>query len=278
VIRAEEWISSTPKHVVLYKAFGWEAPQFFHMPLLRNSDKSKISKRKNPVSINYYRDCGYLPRALLNFLGTMGWSFGGDVEKFTLQQMIEVFSWERMSLGGPVFNLEKLAWLNEQYIKDLTDGELADALIAWRFSREQLMRMVPLVRNRIKKLDDTLGKVDFLYAGDLDYKPVIAELAVPDVAPHDVAKALVAFVERFEAREGFTAAMLDEEAKLWVLGLGWKPKHAFMVLRVAISGRSASPELFPTMEVLGKEMTRRRLRRAAEALAALPKPKPAPAS
>src|SRR5678816_3203687 len=103
VIRAEEWISSTQKHVLLYQAFDWEAPQFIHMPLLRNTDKSKISKRKHPVSINYYRDTGYLPHALLNFLGLMGWSFGGDREKFTLDEMIGVFSWERMSLGGPVF-------------------------------------------------------------------------------------------------------------------------------------------------------------------------------
>ena len=119
VIRAEEWISSTPKHVLLYQAFGWEPPQFIHMPLLRNADKSKISKRKNPVSINYYRDAGILPEALLNFLALMGWSFGEDREKFTLAEMIEVFSWDRMSLGGPVFDLDKLTWLNEQYIHEL---------------------------------------------------------------------------------------------------------------------------------------------------------------
>ena len=273
VVRAEEWMSSTPKHVALYKAFGWEAPAWHHMPLLRNTDKSKISKRKHPVSINYYRDCGYLPQALLNFLGTMGWSFGNDIEKFTLAQMTEVFSWDRISLGGPVFDLVKLASLNEKYIKELSDEELADALIEWRFSRDKLARVMPLVRNRIKKLDDVIAKIDFVYAGDLDYKPVLGELAVPEVAPADVGKALLAFVERFEAREGFTAAMLDEEATAWLAGLGWPKKSAFMVLRVATSGRTQSPELFPTMEVLGKEITRRRLRMAAAALAAIPKPK-----
>src|SRR5438046_1848364 len=110
VIRAEEWISSTQKHVLLYRAFGWDAPQFIHMPLLRNADKdkTKISKRKQPVSVNYYRDIGILPEALLNFLGTMGWSFGGDREKFTLQDMIDVFSWDRISPGGPVVNPERL--------------------------------------------------------------------------------------------------------------------------------------------------------------------------
>ena len=98
------------------------------MPLLRNADKSKISKRKNPVSINYYRDIGILPQALLNFLGAMGWSFGGDREKFTLDEMIAVFSWDRISLGGPVFDLDKLTWLNEKYIHELSYEQLADAV------------------------------------------------------------------------------------------------------------------------------------------------------
>src|SRR5260370_10256090 len=112
VTRSEEWISSTPKHVQLYRAFGWDPPRFIHMPVLRNADKSKISKRKNPVSLDYYRDAGYLPEALLNFLGLMGFSIGGDREKFTVDEMVRDFSWEKVSLGGPVFDLQKLSWLN----------------------------------------------------------------------------------------------------------------------------------------------------------------------
>jgi glutamyl-tRNA synthetase len=152
VIRAEEWISSTQKHVLLYQAFGWDRPQFLHMPLLRNADKdkTKISKRKQPVSVNYYRDIGILPEALLNFLGTMGWSFGGDREKFTLQEMIEVFSWDRISLGGPVLNLEKLTWLNEKYIHDLSIDELADRAIAWRINRDYLREVLEMVQKRIR--------------------------------------------------------------------------------------------------------------------------------
>jgi len=127
VIRAEEWISSTPKHVGLYRAFGWEEPTWIHMPLLRNPDKSKISKRKNPVSLDYYRDAGYLPEALLNYLGTMGWSLSADRDKFGLDEMIEAFSWDRISLGGPVFDLAKLTDLNGQYIRDLAPAELVAA-------------------------------------------------------------------------------------------------------------------------------------------------------
>src|SRR5262249_2988714 len=196
VIRAEEWISSTQKHVLLYRAFGWEPPVFIHMPLLRNADKdkTKISKRKQPVSINYYREIGILPEALLNFLGTMGWSFGGDREKFTLEEMIEVFSWDRVSLGGPVFNLDKLVWLNEKYIHELSTDELADRVIAWRLNREFLVSALPLVQTRIRKLDEVIPATEFLYSGDLDYGPVLGDMVVPDVAPADVGKALLAYV------------------------------------------------------------------------------------
>src|SRR5439155_27386353 len=248
VIRAEEWISSTQKHVLLYRAFGWPEPEFIHMPLLRNSDKSKISKRKHPVSINYYRDSGILPQALLNFLGLMGWSFGGDREKFTLADMIEVFSWDRISLGGPVFDLAKLTWLNEQYIHELSYEQLADAVVAWRLNKDYLVRVLPLVRERIKKLDEVIPATEYFFSGDLDYTPLLAEMVVPEVAASDVAKALLDFVERFEARDGWSAAMLEECARTWCEALGWKTKHAFMLLRLAVTGRKASPPLFETMD------------------------------
>jgi glutamyl-tRNA synthetase len=264
VVRAEEWISSTPKHVLLYQAFGWEPPQFFHMPLLRNADKSKISKRKNPVSINYYREIGILPQALLNFLATMGWSFGGDREKFTLDEMIAEFDWKRMSLGGPVFDLAKLTWLNEQYMHELSIEELADRLIAWRLNRDFLVKLLPLVQKRVKKLDEVIPLTEFFFSGDLDYKPVAAQLAVEGVAAPAVGKALLAYVERFEARDGWSKEMLEEEAGKWLAELGWTPKQGYSLLRVALTARGASPPLFETMEVLGKEIARRRLRRAAE--------------
>jgi glutamyl-tRNA synthetase len=268
VIRAEEWISSTQKHVLLYKAFGWEQPEFIHMPLLRNADanKTKISKRKQPVSINYYRDIGILPNALLNFLGTMGWSFGGDREKFTLDEMISVFSWDRISLGGPVFDLDKLKWLNEQYLHALDYEQLADALIAWRINKDYLAKVLPLVRERIKKLDEFIPATEYFFSGDLDYTPVLAEMVVPEVAGHDVGKALLDYVERFEAKDGWSGAQLEELGRVWTEAHGWKTKHAFMLLRLAVTGRKASPPLFQTMEVLGKEITRRRLRQAAAVL------------
>ena len=266
VIRAEEWISTTGIHVVLYAAFGWEPPQFFHMPLLRNADKdkSKISKRKNPVSINYYRDSGILPHALLNFLGTMGWSFGGDREKFTLDEMIDAFTWERMSLGGPVFDLKKLTWLNEQYIHEMTAEQLADALLGWRLNKEYLLRLLPLAQKRIKKLDEFIPLTEYFFSGDLDYAPLLAEMAIPEVTPADVSKGILAFVDRFEARDGWSVEMLEQELTAWIEAIGWKVGNAKGVLRIAVTGRKSSPEISQVMAALGKEITRRRLRKAAE--------------
>ncbi len=267
VIRAEEWISSTPKHVLLYRAFGWDQPAWHHMPLLRNVDKSKISKRKNPVSINYYRDAGILPQALLNFLGLMGWSFGDDREKFTIDEMVAAFSWDRVSLGGPVFDLDKLTWLNEKYLHELSYEQLVDALLGWRLSRAHLLKIVPLVRERIKRLDELIPLTEYFFSGDLDYTAVAAELAVPDVSPAGVAQGLLALVDKLDARDGWDAKGLEEEGRTWAGELGWKTKHAFMLLRLVVTARKASPPLFDTMAVLGKEVTRRRMRQAAELLA-----------
>ena len=147
VIRAEEWISSTPKHVLLYHAFGWQLPRFWHMPLLRNLDKSKISKRKNPVSLIYYRQAGFLPEAMINFLGLMGGGMpdgtGPVAEKFTLGEMVERFDVKNIRLGGPVFDLTKLKWLNGEYLRALTPEKLLH-----RPARNHPQRQLPPARSR----------------------------------------------------------------------------------------------------------------------------------
>jgi glutamyl-tRNA synthetase len=173
-----------------------------------------------------------------------------------------------MSLGGPVFDLEKLKWLNEQYLHELDYSTLADQLIAWRLNKDFLVRVLPLVRERVRKLDEIIPATEYFFSGDLDYAPVIAEMTVPEVAPADVAKALLDYVERFEAKDGWNAAQLEELGRTWSEALQWKTKHAFMLLRLAVTGRKASPPLFQTMEVIGKELVRRRLREAAKAIAA----------
>src|SRR6202453_1353778 len=181
VIRAEEWISSTPKHVLLYKAFGWDLPRFWHMPLLRNVDKSKISKRKNPVSLIYYRDSGYLPQALINFLGLMGGGMAQPTEQeivskglnvkegdiFSLPDMLQKFDFQRISLGGPVFDLTKLKWLNGEYLRALSPEAFFQTLRTTLFSDDYLRAIAPLVQTRIDTLTQCGDLADFFFKDDV---------------------------------------------------------------------------------------------------------------
>lgn len=265
VIRAEEWISSTPKHVILYDAFGWEAPEWIHMPLLRNPDGSKISKRKQPVSIDYYHDIGILPEALLNFLALMGWSFGEGREKFNLDEMIENFAWEKISLGGPVFDTEKLAWLNGAYIRDLSPDQLLERLHAWRLNDDFLKQVVPLLHERMRRLDEFIPAAAFYFSGDLDYTGV-SELVPKKRTPAETAKMLGRVLEILDAQPRFETEPLDTQLHALMEESGWKARELFMTLRVAVTGRAVSPPLLESMQVIGREITRRRVRQAIEFL------------
>jgi glutamyl-tRNA synthetase len=266
VIRAEEWLSSTPKHVELYKAFGWQAPEWIHMPLLRNSDKSKISKRKNPVSLDYYRAAGFLPEALLNYLGTMGWSISGDRERFTLAEMIEAFTWDRMSLGGPVFDLVKLSATNADYLRALDDDGIVARLRQWRLGDDYLRQLVPLVRQRVQRMDEFVPMTEFFFAGDLDYTAVAKDLVIKNRAAKDVATCLLGFVEALDVQRDFSPAALEAATRAYAEKLAWDPKEVFMVVRMAATARKATPPLFETLSVLGRDLTRRRLRLCGEYL------------
>lgn len=273
VIRAEEWLSSTPKHVALYQSFGWQAPEWVHMPLLRNADKSKISKRKNPVSLDYYQDAGFLPEALLNYLGTMGWSISGDREKFTLDEMVEAFDFGRVSLGGPVFDLVKLSAMNADYLRALPDAEIVRRLRAWRLSDEKLASLVPLVRERIQRLDEFVPLTDFFFSGDVDYASVQKELALKNRTAKDVMDALTAFGEELDTSRDFSIAGLDALARAFAEKSGWSTKELFMLLRLAATGKKATPPLFETLAALGRELVRRRIRQCIEYIKKMPAPK-----
>ncbi|RYE92102.1 MAG: glutamate--tRNA ligase, partial [Oxalobacteraceae bacterium] len=272
VVRAEEWITSTPKHVLLYQGFGWEVPEFVHMPLLRNQDKSKISKRKNPVSLNYYREAGFYPEAMLNYLAMMGWTMPDGREKFSLADMIDNFTFERISLGGPVFDVPKLTWLNGLYIRETS----TDALIErWRqtvFTDAALKAIAPLVHERIEKLEDLLEHTAFFFGGDVSLDPVACKELVPKKRNAQEAQAaLEAVLELIDAQPNLQAVDLEAKMRAVCEGLGWKTKELFMPVRVAVTGRKATPPLFETMQHLGKERCRRRLRAAIAYLKAQPK-------
>lgn len=265
VIRAEEWITSTPKHVLLYRAFGWEEPTWVHMPLLRNQDRSKISKRKNPVSLNYYRDAGIKPEALLNYLGMMGWTMPNGEEKFTVAEMVEAFTFDRISLGGPVFDPAKLTWLNGLYLREAGPEAMVEELRKHILSDEALAKVAPLVVERIDKLEDFMAYAGFFFVGDVEYDEAARKELVPKKrTPKDTRKALERVVEMIDALPELRAEVLEEGLRKICEEIDWKAKDLFMPVRVAVTGRKATPGLFETMEVLGKEKCRRRLRKAIE--------------
>jgi glutamyl-tRNA synthetase len=259
VIRAEEWISSTPLHALLYQAFGWEPPEFIHLPLLRNLDKSKMSKRKNPVSISYYQRQGFLPETLLNFLALQGWSMPNDEEIFTLDEMIQNFTMDRISLGGPVFDLKKLLRFNGIYIRKLSTSELRHRLIESSIKR-QMARMndVPyfekvasLFQERLKLLSDFDMAAHFLFTGALAYN--IRELVPKGKNLNQTKSALFAAMEAFRPVNDWTTAALEHKNRDFCEEINWSTNDFFMFLRIIITGSTQSPPLFETMEVLGKE-------------------------
>jgi glutamyl-tRNA synthetase len=268
VIRAEEWLSSLPKHVELYRGFGWKEPVFCHLPLLRNADRSKISKRKNPVSLNFYRGAGFLPEAMLNYLALMGWAMPDEREEFSLDEFVEAFTLERISLGGPVFDIEKLKWLNGKYLRRLTPLELRDRLRAGPLSDGHLLQILPLVQERIDTLEAFSEYASFFFVGDLAYdEPALAAMVPKGRAPAEAAKVLRALLEEeVDPILEWNAAALEAALRGFGDDAGWAPNELFMAVRVATTGRAASPPLFETLAVLGKETCRRRLRRAADVL------------
>ena len=276
VIRAEEWISSTPKHVLLYNAFGWELPRFWHMPLLRNIDKSKISKRKNPVSLIYYRESGYLPQAILNFLGLMGGGMpasgspeGGDTraknleaEIFSLDQMIERFAFEKISLGGPVFDLTKLKWLNGEYLRALSPEAFFEQLRTVVFSDEHLKRIVPLVQTRIETLAQFGDMAGFFFKDEVMPPP---EVFVPKKRTLEETIAFAAEQLSVLEATNFTVEELEPALKQLGTQKEWPVKDNFMLLRAIVTGKTASPPLLESMIVFGKARTLDRVRRFIDA-------------
>jgi len=266
VIRAEEWLSSLPKHVELYRAFGWNQPVFCHLPLLRNADRSKISKRKNPVSLNYYRRAGYLPEALLNYLALMGWAMPDEREEFSLEEFTQSLALERITLGGPIFDLGKLSWLNGKYIRGLTVQQFHERLRTGLLADEYLLQVLPLVQERIEKLEDFIDYARFFFVGEVHYDADALKKLVPKgKTPRDTAKTLRALLEEhLDPLLDWRVERLESILRSFCETTGWTPQEAFMTVRIAVTGRAASPPLFETMTVLGKEVCRQRMRRAIE--------------
>ena len=277
VVRGEEWISSTPKHILLYRWLGWDVPAFAHMPLLRNTDKSKISKRKNPAArLTWFLEQGYLPEALRNFLQLLAYPpvvEGEDVASF--EEFVAAFDWAKVNTTGPIFDLAKLNALNGHYIRALPADELADRVVEFAVREGQwtqpspaevalLRRAVPLVQERLVLLSEAVPKLAYLFSSDddLTIDPDALAKAGPDAVPV-VAAATEALTALGEWDHEAIQAALREAL---VEGMGIKPKFAFGPVRLAVTGSNVSPPLFESMELLGRESSLARLAKPAALL------------
>ncbi|MGH2344757.1 MAG: glutamate--tRNA ligase, partial [Chloroflexota bacterium] len=252
VVRGEEWISSTPKHVVLYEAFGWPLPAFIHMPLLRNADKSKISKRKNNTSLDWYRDQGYLPAALLNYLALQGWSMPDARETFSLDEFIAAFTWDRIVTGGPIFDLKRLNDLNGQYIRMLSPDRLIDALepfLPTQVDRSLLPRIVPLVQTRMDRLTQFYELAGFFFAEPAYEIALLTEQRLGAERSHALLRRVRDLLDRLPSWDVVT---MEQSFRALTEAEGVKMRQTAEVARVAITGSKAGPPLFESMELLGR--------------------------
>jgi glutamyl-tRNA synthetase len=273
VIRGEEWLSSTPKHVLLYQAFGWEPPEFYHLGLLRNADRSKLSKRKNPVSVFYYRTLGYLPETFLNFLATLGFSMPDGRERFSIDELVANFDLSRVSVGGPVFDPVKLAAWNGEDMRAMPVDELVARIQRDVLSTARLTQMVELSRERISRLDDLIPFASFFFGASIDLRPVLGEFALKGRTRAEVIDVLALFLEDIEkdrAARSFTKEAIEAFSRAFCERTGWKTKEIFGLLRLAVTGRVAAPPLFDTLAACGKDRVRLRLRETIDTLRTLP--------
>lgn len=260
VLRGEEWLPSAPKHQLLYQYFGWEMPTLCHMPLLRNPDKSKLSKRKNPTSINYYKDIGVLPEALLNYLGRMGWSMPDEREVFTLADMIEHFDVQRVSLGGPIFDVEKLNWLNGQWIRDLTPTELLARILNWQNDSKKLEDIAEAIQPRINLLSEAVDWSKFFF----NHMPTLT----PEMFEHkklsqeQVRQSLQFAIWRLEQTFTWNNETVSQVLMDLAKQMDIKLRDFISTFFIAIAGSTSATPIMHAMVTLGPDLTFARLRHA----------------
>ncbi len=264
VIRGDEWVSSTPKHVLLYDVFGWKAPVFMHMPLLLGRDGRKLSKRKNPTSIFYYRDSGYLPEAFVNFLTLMGYSSTDGKEIYPLDDVIKEFDAKRIGVSGAVFDVTKLDWINQQYIiQQIPEEKLWERLKQWNFNDAFMNRLIPLVHSRMKNFGDFIELSDFLFINRLPYTQELFELS--GVSNAKKAAIYQTFIWEMDKSENWTGSGMNEASRKISEFFGVHHKKVVMPLLFAcIMGKRHGLPLFDSVDLLGKDRVRVRLLQSME--------------
>jgi glutamyl-tRNA synthetase len=271
VIRGEDHLSNTPKHIALIRALGYREPTFGHIPLILNADRSKMSKRKIQTAMTAYREEGYLPEAMVNFMAFLGWSPGTEEEVFTLDELTERFEIGHVHKGGAVFDRDRLDHLNGVYIRTMTDEQLALRLRPWvpdEIGDDDLLRMVPLIKERLTKLGDVAGLIGFVWEPD----QVVASWYGPELlhprkgGPAEARAALDGARDVLTAIDDadFSAELLEQRCRSAADEMGVKAGEFFTPIRVAVTGRTVSPPLFDSLELLGRDrsLTRIELARA----------------
>lgn len=282
VMRGDEWISSAPKHVLEYAAFGWQPPVFAHLPLILGKDRTKLSKRHGATDVRAYREMGYLPEALVNFLALLGWSppEGRDAENpeiLSREEIVRLFDLDRVGVTPSVFDTDKLDWMNGFYLRQLPAERLAEAVTPFlqqaglvpsdplpEATREYIRQLVPLLRERIKVLPDAVQVVDFFFADGLEYDPAL--LVPKGITPAQARSALAAASDNLARLPAFDHDTLEQSLRGLASELGLKTGQLFGALRVAVTGRTVAPPLFETMAALGRERTLARVNAAVRAL------------
>jgi glutamyl-tRNA synthetase len=268
VIRAQEWLSSTPRHILEYAALGYEPPLYAHLPRLLGSDRAKLSKRHGSVSVNEYRNDGYLPEAMLNFLTILGWSLDDKTELFTRQELIDNFSLERVSKTDAVFNIEKLTWLNGVYMRKLSPEDFARRAIPFLerdlpaevkrpLSIEYVKEVLPLIQERVKILKEAAPLSHYFFVDNLAYDTNL--LIGKDMTPAATIRALSSAREKLTGQDPFDPSSLEAMLRPLAVELALKTGQLFGALRTAVSGETATPPLFQMMSVLGKDRCLKRI-------------------
>ena len=277
VLRAEEWLSSTPRHILLYSAVGFEPPQFGHLPMILGDDRAKLSKRHGATAITEFRDGGYLPEALVNFLVLLGWSLDDKTEVLSSQELVRHFSLERVSKTAAVFNRQKLDWMNGLYLRNLQSPDLAGRAMPFLSSlfppeaerpldEGYVLQLTPLIQERARTLVEFAELAGFFFIDELVYDAGL--LLGGGLSRETAAAALAAAREGLHALKAFDAASLEAVLRPLAAELGLKTGELFGLLRVAVTGRTAAPPLFQTMAVLGRDRCLGRIEAALERLGA----------
>ncbi len=243
IIRGEEWISSTPKHILLYKFFGWDVPLYAHMPLLRNPDKSKLSKRKNPVWVSWFREEGFLPEALVNYLATMAWAHPEGKEIFTVSEMIKVFDLKAIQTTAPIFNIEKLRWFNGEYLRSYQPSAISRLIYDFfkeKYQQERIKNILPLVIERMKTLQEFESLAGFFFDRPKNYE-------------RPVDKKLLAVANQVLETCDWNNSEMEKAIRGEAEKAGVRARDVFMELRVAVTGKTVGPPLLESLEILGKE-------------------------